>query len=129
LIAVVFAATGCATGTAHRLPLAGNPLGDQARACESACRRLIRPVSAPTTCGNVFSCDEGRPLAPPDDGDYGRCLDSCPGATAVDGASCPDPPEEGVVCVKTYRANAAGIAAGSVAGASGDDRPSALRLG
>jgi hypothetical protein len=56
---------------------------------------------------------------PPPSGDYAECLDRCPGASAIDGASCPDPPVPDEVCVKTYKANPGGIAGGTVAVASG----------
>lgn len=119
-IAIV-AASGCVTGTAHQLTLAGNPLREQASACEVACRRQLRPASpaSPLPCQDAFTCGEARPSVPPDDGDYARCLDSCPGATVIDGASCPDPPREGVICVKTNKANPGAIAGGTVAVASG----------
>lgn len=90
------------TGTAHMLPIAGNPLREEAAACEVSCRRLIRPATAAA-----------------DDSDYARCLDRCPGATAIDGESCPDPPLPGVICEKTYKPNAGGIVGGTVAVASG----------
>jgi hypothetical protein len=94
---VVVSVTGCVTSTAHRLRLDGNPLRQQAEACEARCGRLAEP-----------------------DGDgYARCLDSCPGATAVDGASCPDPPVPDEVCVTSSKANPGGIAGGTVAVASG----------
>jgi hypothetical protein len=117
LIAVLAAGSGCTTGTAHRLPLAGNPLRAQASACEAACRRQLRSAGAP--CRDTIACEEDRPAAPPDESSYARCLDSCPGATAIDGASCQVPPEEGVICVETSRANPGGIAGGTVAVASG----------
>jgi len=118
LIVVATLGGGCATGTAHRLPIASNPLRGEASHCEVACRSLIRPAR-PVACSESFSCNEARAPGPPDDSDYARCLDGCPGATAIDGASCPDPPEEGVVCVKTYKANVGGIVGGTAAALGG----------
>ena len=114
LMVVVTVGGGCATGTAHRLPIASNPLRREASHCEVACRSLIRPATS-VACSESFSCNEARPPAPPDESEYARCLDGCPGATAIDGASCPDPAEEGVVCVKTYKANVGGIVGGTAA--------------
>jgi len=127
LIAVITLGTGCATGTAHRLPIASNPLRAQARHCEAACRSLLRPAK-PVSCSESFSCNETPPPTAPDESEYARCLDGCPGATAIDGASCPDPPEEGVVCVKTYKANVGGIVGGTAAVVGGATAVAAIAL-
>ena len=97
------------------LPIAGNPLQAQAQACELACHRLLVPQPVPADCdcpvgprANCMQAFAGR-------NDYARCLDTCPGARAVDGSSCPDPPLPGLVCEETSRANAGGIIGGTVA--------------
>jgi hypothetical protein len=92
ILAALIAAGGCATSTAHRVALTGNPLREQAIACEATCR-----------------------TRQPDQGDYARCLDTCPGASAIDDASCPQPPTPDVICVKTYKPNPGGIAGGTIA--------------
>ena len=114
LIAVTLAlsvgAAGCVTTTAHSLLLTGNPLRDQAIACEQSCQKLRAPVQAPCDqmTGHV-GCTVPRAGS---EQDYASCLDNCPGARATDGSSCPDPPESGVICVETSRANAGAIAGG-----------------
>lgn len=114
LVAAVTAQVGCSTVTAHRLPIASNPLRKEASRCEVSCRRFIHPGPAPLSCADSYGCNESR-SAPPDKSEYGRCLNSCPGATAIDGGSCPEVPEEGVVCVKTSRPNVGTIVGVSVA--------------
>jgi hypothetical protein len=114
LVAAITAHAGCSTVTAHRLPIASNPLREEASRCEVSCRRFIRPGSAPLSCADSYGCNQARP-ARPDQSEYGRCLDSCPGATAIDGDSCPDVPEEGVVCVKTSKPSVGTIVGVSVA--------------
>jgi hypothetical protein len=88
---VVVAAAGCWTTTAHRLPVTSNPLRAEAETCERHCRSLAPPA---------------------DRASYAACLDSCPGATADDGQSCPLPPSPGVVCAETHKASKGGFAAG-----------------
>ncbi len=113
---VLLASQGCVTGTAHMLPVAGNPLRAQAEACELTCQKLLGPTPKSTLCqqqrmGGETSCAP----TPPDRDSYASCLDSCPGARSIDAASCPDPPLPGVICEKTYRANLGGIIGGTVA--------------
>jgi hypothetical protein len=111
------ASMGCATTTAHRVRLDGNPLRAEAEACERRCAGLLVPVRA--------SCDPspddlGRACQPYDIVDrapYATCLDSCPGATAIDGASCPDPAADGF-CAETRKANPGAIVGGTVAAAT-----------
>jgi hypothetical protein len=114
---VLAAGLGCSTTTAHRLPLASNPLRDEAETCERHCRSLLVPVSV---CGPGEAvetpCDSAARYVDRDR--YAACLDSCPGATAVDGASCPAPPAPGAVCEETRKANAGGIAGGVIAAAA-----------
>jgi len=111
---VVVASLGCVTSTAHRLPIASNPLRAEAETCEQRCRSLLVPVSV---CGAGMDletpCDPAARYVDRDP--YAQCLDSCPGATAVDGASCPRPPAAGVVCEETRKANAGGVAGGAIA--------------
>jgi hypothetical protein len=110
----VLASLGCVTSTAHRLPIVNNPLRAEAEDCEARCHALLRPVSA---------CGPGTDLEAPcdpaaryvDRDPYAKCLDSCPGATAIDGASCSDHPSPDDVCEQTHKANAGGIAGGVVA--------------
>jgi hypothetical protein len=59
------------------------------------------------------SCDPSQTSI--DRAPYAACLDSCPGATAIDGASCPEPSTPGVVCEETHKPNAGGIAGGALA--------------
>lgn len=112
-VAASIACGGCVTGTAHRLPLAGNPLREQAMACEADCRSHLKVSSSHGKYRESLTETESRP--PPDRSAYAVCLDGCPGATAVDGASCPDLPTTDVICEKTYKANPGGIAGGAVA--------------
>jgi hypothetical protein len=87
----------------------------------------VRPAE-PVSCSESLGCSETQPPPAPDESEYARCLDGCPGATAIDGASCPDPPEEGEVCVKTYKANVGGIAGGTAAVVGGATAVAALAL-
>jgi hypothetical protein len=111
---VLLLSQGCVTGTAHMLPVAGNPLRAQAEACELKCHELLGPPTR-TTCPDALGATVH--CAPPaEDRDrYAHCIDSCPGARAVDGDSCPEPPLAGVICENTYRANVGGIIGGTVA--------------
>jgi hypothetical protein len=112
IIVLLVLVAGCATSTAHRLPLAGNPLRFEATACELRCRtRLPAPTRVPSDEAGPL-CDAANQVV--DRGPYAACLDSCPGATAVDGAACA-PPTPGVVCEQTSRANPGAIAGGVVA--------------
>jgi hypothetical protein len=94
-LTVSLIAAGCTTTTAHRLVLIDNPLRQQAVACEAKCRAESADGSAGTDR-------------------YAACLDNCPGARAVDGASCPQP-DPGAFCVETTKANAGGIVGGTLA--------------
>ncbi len=90
--------SGCEITTAHRLPLAYNPLRKQAEDCETECR-----------ANNLLN------QQPENRRGYAGCLDSCPGATATDGSRCPDPPTTGLLCEETTRPNPSAIGAGTVA--------------
>ena len=111
---LALASGACSTTTAHRLPLSSNPLRAEAEACERRCRSLLVPVSA---------CWPGTTLESPCDSTaryvdrepYAVCLDSCPGASAVDGTSCPASAGAGVLCEETSKANPGGVAGGVVA--------------
>jgi hypothetical protein len=111
---VVAAAAGCSTTTAHRLPIASNPLRAEAETCERRCRSLLVPARV---CGPGMDletpCDPSARYV--DRAPYAACLDACPGATAIDGQSCPEAPAPGVVCEETRKANAGGIAGGAIA--------------
>jgi hypothetical protein len=111
---VALAGAGCVTSTAHKLPLAGNPLRDYAVACEAACHHLLPPAPPPAPChDNVFTCDDrGRRV---DARAYAQCIDACPGVRVLDDDACPNPPIDGLVCVSTDKANVGGIAGGVVA--------------
>ncbi len=112
---VLLLGPGCVTGTAHMLPLAGNPLRAQAEACELACHKLLVPPPKPVACGSEMAPRTSCLEPSPDRSGYARCLDGCPGARALDGSSCPDPPLPGLVCEETSRANAGGIIGGTIA--------------
>lgn len=114
MVALLMSA-GCVTGTAHRLPLAGNPLAQQAVSCEAACRRQLKPVSTQKCVDDPPLYGDCSPGGEPDRSGYAACLDNCPGAMVTDGASCPDPPIPGLICEKTYKANPGGIAGGVAA--------------
>ena len=118
MVALLISA-GCVTGTAHRLPLAGNPLAQQAASCEATCRLKLEPVSTQkclSYSGSYNPADDNCSFHPePDRSAYAACLDNCPGAMVTDGASCPDPPIPGMICEKTYKANPGGIAGGVAA--------------
>jgi hypothetical protein len=114
-VALLVLASGCVTTTAHRLQLAGNPLAAQAESCELACRARLPPAPANPCRKFVGEPEDCRTPVVVDRTEYARCLDGCPGATAIDGASCPDKPQPGVVCAETSKANAGGIAGGVVA--------------
>src|SRR4051794_20907225 len=111
---VLLFGAGCVTSTAHMLPVAGNPLQAQAQACELACHRLLVPPPKPADCERSAGLRTNCIQAYPDRSGYARCLDTCPGARAIDGSSCPDPPLPGVACEETHRANAGGIIGGAV---------------
>jgi hypothetical protein len=115
---VALAGSGCVTSTAHKLPLAENPLREHAVACEAACHHLLPPAPPPLApCHDIFTCDEDRgPRV--DARAYARCIDACPGVRVIDDDACPDPPIDGLVCVSTEKANLGGIAGGVVAGVS-----------
>jgi hypothetical protein len=113
-IVLLFGA-GCVTSTAHMLPVAGNSLPQQAEACELACHSLLVPPPASPNCGSMVAPGTSCEPPPPDRSAYARCLDGCPGARAVDGSSCPDPPRTGLVCAETHRRNTVGIIGGAVA--------------
>jgi hypothetical protein len=116
LALVAFAASGCATGTAHRLPIVGAAPADEAAPCELRRRAKLPPKPAPCPPSEVLD-ESARPCAPEGDRTpYVLCLDQCPGATTTDGDSCPEPPTRGVVCEKTYKPNVAGIVAGTIVG-------------
>ena len=115
VMAMAVAATGgCVTSTAHRLPLVNNPARAEAVACEARCRALL--VAHPLACTREDTELEVRCVKDEyvDRDPYARCLDGCPGATAIDGANCPDPPQPGVVCEGTVKANPGGIIGGAV---------------
>jgi len=113
---VLLIGPGCVTGTAHMLPVAGNPLRAEAEACERACHKLLEPPPKQIMCGSVVEPGTGCTLQPSADrSGYARCLDGCPGARVLDGSSCPDPPLPGVACEETHKANAGGIIGGTVA--------------
>jgi hypothetical protein len=111
---VLLLGPGCVTGTAHMLPLAGNPQRAQAEACELACHKLLAPPTEQVACGSEMVPRPGCLESSPDRSDYARCLDGCPGARAVDGSSCPDPPLPGLVCEETSRANTGAIIGGTI---------------
>ena len=115
---VALAGSGCVTSTAHKLPLAGNPLREYAVACEAACNHLLPPAPPPPApCHDIFTCDEDRgPRV--DARAYAQCIDACPGVRVIDDDACPNPPIDGLVCVSTEKANPGGIAGGVVAGVS-----------
>jgi len=100
VVAVVAAAlsqAGCAITTAHRLSLDNNPLRQKAEMCEADCHAELDRW-------------------PPNRLAYARCLDSCPGATAIDGGSCADQPATSdAFCEETTRPNPSSIAAGTIA--------------
>jgi hypothetical protein len=104
---------GCVTTTAHQLVLTDNPLRERAIACEQQCEKLRAPVRS--ACEQTLG-HEGCTVPRGSEAEYAECLDNCPGARAKDGASCPDPPVPGVICVETTRANAGAIAGGVGAG-------------
>jgi hypothetical protein len=108
---VVAAAAGCWTTTAHRLPIASGPLRAEAETCEQRCRSLLVPPAS--VCGAGMN-GQTRCARYVDRGPYAACLDSCPGGTAADGQSCPQPPAPGVVCAETHKANRGGLAAGAL---------------
>jgi hypothetical protein len=114
VLMLAVASLACMTITAHRLPLSGNPLRAEAEACERRCRSLLVETSA---CGPgttlETSCDATARYV--DREPYAVCLDSCPGASAVDGTSCPASAGPGVLCEETSKANSGGIAGGVVA--------------
>lgn len=93
-LCVSLTAAACSTTTAHRVPLAGNPLEEDAAACVEECR-LQRTRAA-----------------------YAACLDDCPGATAIAGRRCAPEPVAAAVCVETSetdgRATALGVGMGAV---------------
>jgi hypothetical protein len=101
--------SGCVTTTAHRLVLAGNPLREQAIACEKKCQPLREPVREP--CEQAFGGEHCTQSAG-SPGDYAACLDNCPGVRVKDDDSCPDPPGPDVICVETTSANAGAIVGG-----------------
>src|SRR5579862_962012 len=105
---------GCVTSTAHRLPLVNNPARAEALACEARCRALL--VAPPMACTREDTELEGRCVKDEsvDRDPYAKCLDGCPGATAIDGDRCPEPPQPGVVCEGTVKANPGGIVGGAV---------------
>jgi hypothetical protein len=105
---------GCVTGTAHMLPVAGNPLRAQAEACELACHQKLGPPTS-TACVGAMRASDDCSQTSQDRDSYARCLDSCPGARAIDGNSCPDPPLPGGICEMTSRANVGGMIGGTVA--------------
>jgi hypothetical protein len=111
----VVAAAGCLTTTAHRLPIASNPLRPEAETCEQSCRSLL--VVTARACGTGMDpkrwCDPSVPYVDRDP--YAACLDTCPGATADEGQSCPQPPAPGVVCAETHKASRGALAAGVLA--------------
>jgi hypothetical protein len=111
--AVVAAASGCVTTTAHSLPIASNPLRAEAETCELRCRSLIVPASG---CG--AGADLQARCSPSaryvDRSSYAACLDACPGAAAVEGQSCPMSPAPGVVCAETHKANKGAFAAAAL---------------
>ena len=96
------------------LPLAGNPQRAQAEACELACHKLLVPPLGPVACGSEMVPRAGCLEPSSDRSGYARCLDGCPGARAVDGSSCPEPPLPGLVCEETSRANADRIIGGVI---------------
>jgi hypothetical protein len=113
-LALSLATGGCFTTRAHQLVLSGNPLRDQAIACERECRWLQVPAGKP--CEQTFA---GASCREPDAKDrYAECLDTCPGAGFKDGGSCPRPAAPGVICVETTQANP-GPLAGGVLGVGG----------
>jgi hypothetical protein len=103
---------GCFSSTAHQLVLTDNPLREQAIACEQLCRGLRAP--AHNVCERTPG-QEGCTVPVGSQDDYASCLDTCPGSRSKDGASCPDPPVPGLICVETSHANAGGIAGTVVA--------------
>ena len=107
-LALSLATGGCVT-TTHKLVLTGNPLRDQAIACEKECRWFRMPAARrceQQTFGSE-SCTQFQ-----SEDEYAQCLDTCPGALAIDGGSCPSPAQSGVICVETARANRAAIGGG-----------------
>jgi hypothetical protein len=115
-LALALAAGGCVTTTAHQLVLTDNPLREQAIACEKKCQALRAPDRS--TCQDEPDHHTGCTVPRGSDDDYAECLDTCPGSRAKDGASCPDPPVPGVICIETTRANKGAIAGGVGAGAT-----------
>lgn len=115
-ILLALAAGGCVTTTAHQLVLIDNPLRDQAIACEQQCAKLRAPAQQP--CEQIMGHEGCTVPRGGSEADYAECLDNCPGARAKDGASCPDPPVPGVICVETNRANKGAIAGGVGASAA-----------
>src|SRR6185369_15626715 len=100
-LAVALSQAGCAITTAHRLSLDGNPLRAKAEMFEADCHAELDRW-------------------PPNRLAYARCLDSCPGATAIDGGSCANQPATSdAFCEETTRPNPSGIAGGTVAAVVG----------
>jgi hypothetical protein len=85
-------AAGCSTTTTHRVPLAGNPLEQDALACVEQCR-VRRPLAA-----------------------YAACLDGCPGARSLVNDSCAKESAEVAVCVETSEVDDRRTALGLFAG-------------
>jgi hypothetical protein len=108
-LALSLAAGGCVTTTAHKLVLTDNPLRDQAIACEKECRWFGRPAHGCEQTPGHEGCTVGR-----GESEYAACLDTCPGAVAVDDGACPAPAARDVICVETARANRAAIGGGAL---------------
>src|SRR5262245_20725621 len=108
-LALSLATGGCVTTTAHKLVLNDNPLREQAITCERECRWFG---------GHGHGCEQtpGHEGCTVDRGEsqYAACLDTCPGAAAIDDGACPSPAEPGIICVETARANKGAIAGGAL---------------
>ena len=108
------ATASCTITTAHKVALAGNPLRKEAIACEVGCRPYLPAAQPAVNCRRSADSmwEYCPPVQEPDLGPYAACLDHCPGATSIQGDTCPDPPHPDLICATTSRADKAMVALG-----------------